>query len=103
MEEQSVELQSTDTQSLEKHDKETLSLLAVIPEKHQLDNYRWFIKQQCKSFPLNFVFTENAVELNQVSADWNPRSGIRTLIDVKFSVKSGSLCAVIGAVGSGKV
>lgn len=38
-----------------------------------------------------------------MSASWDDLKAQKTLADISFDVKSGSLCAIIGPVGSGKV
>ena len=46
--------------------------------------------------------SENSVEFADFSAFWGEQTASPTLKSLNFSVKKGSLCAIIGRVGSGK-
>lgn len=46
----------------------------------------------------------NAIELNNVTASWDEEANAhRTLQNIVFNVRAGTLCAIIGPVGAGKV
>lgn len=57
----------------------------------------------CLIYKNVFLEIENALELTQVSAVWDPTFPQHTLKNVTFNVKAGTLCAVVGSVGAGKV
>lgn len=106
LEERAVPVKNVEPSSIPmaKEVNETMSLLEAIPEKHKLENLRKSMRKYYQRLRLNKNYIlENALELSNVSADWNPSASNKTLIDVTFGVEAGSLCAVIGAVGAGKV
>lgn len=43
------------------------------------------------------------IELTNLSAKWDSNAEEDTLKNISMSVESGKLCAIMGAVGSGKV
>uniref|UniRef100_A0A6P7GCD8 Multidrug resistance-associated protein 4-like n=1 Tax=Diabrotica virgifera virgifera TaxID=50390 RepID=A0A6P7GCD8_DIAVI len=42
------------------------------------------------------------INLNNVTASWSPKSIVPTLIDIDLHLRCGTLCCVVGNVGSGK-
>lgn len=58
---------------------------------------------QGKRNTVKYFAAENAIELTEVSAVWDSNFSDHTLKDITLNIKSGSLCAVVGAVGAGKV
>lgn len=42
------------------------------------------------------------IKLVKARASWRPNPIVHTLVDLNLDIKSGTLCCVVGPVGSGK-
>ncbi|KAK9870715.1 hypothetical protein WA026_008286 [Henosepilachna vigintioctopunctata] len=51
----------------------------------------------------NYIMSEpGLVKLESVRASWTPNPIVDTLMDISFELKPGSMCCIVGNVGSGK-
>ncbi|KAG5887763.1 hypothetical protein JTB14_016114 [Gonioctena quinquepunctata] len=68
----------------------------------RLEEFLLLEETESKAIDYNDDMKIGEIELSEVNASWSPTSELTTLLDINLHIRPGTLCCVVGNVGSGK-